>query len=201
MATDAARAALQAAARAAVEELGSQAAVARTLGVSPRMIRHALAGSKGFNLAEPLQIAARGAVEEATLAARGARRTRATGDLAEVRRPVTRTPVADLFTTRAIDGDAARGLLAQNARANRRVVFEFEFRDSNGNVRTGRLGTHGGRDARAIHAAIRDGRYTGIAGFIVAEAPYDFGESGDDPDALLEVSFRYFDAPTRPDLI
>ena len=161
MATPAQRAALQAAAQQAVQAAGSQAALARELGVSPRMIRHALAGNKGFNLQTALttraapaggSTAARVAYQQNRRPAPGRRqpvqRIGSTAQLQSQRRQTMENLDVNQLQRRMIDGAASSG---------GRVSIRVEYRDASGNVQTGHVFRKGGINAAVLQTMLAQG--------------------------------------------
>ena len=148
------RRALAEAARRAVDQLGSQRAVADSLGLkSTRMIRHMLAGDKGFNRADQLEAIAAGDKPPAV----------------ERRKQGLRQPVERIGGTAQYESQArqredrltlnatARGVIERAARRGGRVSMRFEYTTPAGQRRTGTLYRRGGHSASAVSRALDAG--------------------------------------------
>lgn len=145
---------LQEAARAAYEAAGTQKALAQELDVSPRMVRHMLAGTKGRNRLPQLRAIAAGQEPPRE-------------DVA--RRQGVRQPVQTVGGTRQYESQAkqsadrlelnatARREVDRAARAGKRVSLRFEYRTPSGETRTGTLYKRGGHRAAAVGRALDGG--------------------------------------------
>lgn len=158
------RAQLAADAQAAVAAAGSQKALANALGVSPRMVRHALAGNKGWSLQAGLRTVAQGGLTSAPTplpptAIAGPRTPRGRN----VRQPVIRVGTTESLTSTArqtVDGVTLNTLqrrMVDNAPAGARAAIRVEWRDASGANRTASLYRKGGISAAALQALLAQG--------------------------------------------